>query len=43
MRTKIQWERLMDRKEEEVTEMRAALADIRRRIYEFEGKLGIEM
>ena len=43
MRTKSQWEGLMDRKEEEVTEMRAALADIRRRIYGVEGKLGTEM
>ena len=39
MRTKSQWEGLMDRKEEENTEMMAALGDIRRRVSEYEEKL----
>ena len=39
LRTKSQWEFQMDRKEKEVTEMRAALADIRRRVDEYEEKL----
>ena len=43
MRTKSQWEGLMDRKEEENTEMLAALGDIRTRIHAFEEKLDIEM
>ena len=43
LRTKSQWEEKMDRKEEENTEMMAALADIRRRVDEYEMKLGLEM
>ena len=43
LRTKSQWEEQMDRKEEENTEMMAALGDIRTRIHAFEEKLGFEM
>ena len=39
LRTKSQWEEHMDRKEEENTEMRIALADIKRRVDWCEEKL----